>query len=94
MVSQRVPTGDAEARASDSLQAAYFRAALADQRALIAAEIAKKTRKLACLSTTNDSLAISRLRRQIRVDVTEQRELDRMIAAIDRRFPAHWVNQR
>jgi hypothetical protein len=93
MVTQGVPTGDAEARASDSMQAAYFRGALADQRALLAAEIAKKTRKLGGLSTTTDSLAISRLRRQIRVDEAEQRELDRMIAAIYRRFSATWVNQ-
>jgi hypothetical protein len=93
MVTPRVPTGDGDARASDSLQAAYFRGALADQRALLAAEIAEKTRKLACLSTTTDSLAISRLRRQIRVDESEQRELDRMIAAIDRRFSANRVNE-
>jgi hypothetical protein len=93
MVSPSVPTGDAEARASDSLQASYFRGALADQRALLAAEIAKKTGRLGCLSTKTDLLAIRQLRRQIRFDEAEHRELDRMIAAIDRRFSAYWVNQ-
>ena len=93
MATLSAPTGDAGAQASDSLQAAYFRGALADQRALVAAEIAKKTRRLGGLSTQTDSLAISRLRRQIRLDEFEHRDLDRMIAAIDRRFSTDWVNQ-
>ena len=88
-----MPTGDVGAEASDSLQAAYFRGALADQRALLAAEIAKQTRKLGCLSTRTDSLAISRLRRHIRANEAAHRDLDRMIAAIDRRFSRYWSNQ-
>ena len=85
MAIPRVSTGDVGAEASDSLQAAYFRGALADQRALLAAEIAKQTRNLGCLSSRTDSLAISRLRRQIRANEAAHRDLDRMIAAIDRR---------
>ena len=88
-----VPTDDDSAEVSDSLQAAYFRGALADQRALVAAEIATQTRKLGFLSTKTDSLAISRLRRQIRTSEAQHRDLDRMIEAIDRRFSRSWANQ-
>ncbi|HJT95246.1 MAG TPA: hypothetical protein VJ777_25490, partial [Mycobacterium sp.] len=84
------PTGDAQVLASDSLQAAYFRGALADQRALVGAEIARQTRTMSFLSTKTDSLAITRLRRQIRARENEQYDLDRMIAAIDRRFSTAW----
>lgn len=83
----------AEKHASDSLQAAYFRGALADQRAIVAAEILRQTRKLNGMSTRTDALAISRLRRDIRANDTELRDLDRMIAALDRRFAAIWSNQ-
>jgi hypothetical protein len=93
MAIQTVPKGDVGAHASDSLQAAYFRGALADQRALLAADIAMQTRKLGMLSTKTDSLAISRLRRQIRANEAQHRDLDRMIAAIDRRFSQYWANQ-
>lgn len=76
----------AENQASDSLQAAYFRGALADQRALLAAEIMRQTRKLNAMATRTDALAISQLRREIRANDAELRDLDRMIAALDRRF--------
>ena len=88
-----VPTRDDGAEVSDSLQAAYFRGALADQRALLGAEIATQTRKLGFLSTKTDSLAISRLRRQIRANEAQHRDLDRMIEAIDHRFSRYWANQ-
>lgn len=88
-----MPTDDAGAEASDTLQASYFRGALADQRALLAAEIATQTRKLSFLSTKTDSLAISRLRRQLRASEAQHRDLDRMIEAIDRRFSRSWANQ-
>jgi hypothetical protein len=88
-----VPFDYAEKEASDSLQAAYFRGALADQRALLAAEIVRQTRKLDRLSTRTDALAISQLRRDIRANELECRELDRMIAALDRRFATLWANQ-
>lgn len=78
----------AEKEASDSLQAAYFRGALADQRALVAAEIMRQTRTLNGLSTKTDALAISQLRRDIRANEVQCRDLDRMIAALDRRFAA------
>ena len=83
-----VPFDYAEKQASDSLQAAYFREALVDQRALTAAEIMRQTRKLNGMSTRSDALAISQLRRDIRTNDTELRDLDRMIAALDRRIAA------
>ena len=82
-----------ENTASDSLQAAYFRGALADQRALVTAEIVRQTRILNGLSTRSDALAISLLRRDIRTNEAECRDLDRMIAALDRRFAALWSSQ-
>lgn len=90
MAIPNLPRVDAQALASDSLQAAYLRVALADYRALVVAEIARQTRKLNLLSARTDSLAITRLRRQMRASESEQRELDRMIAAIDRRFSTAW----
>jgi hypothetical protein len=88
-----VPVEHAENEASDSRQAAYFRGALADQRALIAAEIVRQNRKLNGMSTRSDALAISQLRRDIRANDTELRDVDRMIAALDRRFAAVWSSQ-
>jgi hypothetical protein len=83
----------AQDQASDSLQAAYFRGALADRRVLVAAEIVRQTRTMNGLSTKTDALAISRLRRDIRANDAECRDLDRMIAALDRRFPSLWPGQ-
>ena len=85
-----MPFDYAEKQASDSLQAWYFRGELADQRALTAAELVRQTRKLNGMSTRSDALAISQLRRDIRANETELRDLDRMIAALDHRFAAIW----
>jgi hypothetical protein len=82
-----------EKQASDSLQAVYFRRALVDQRALLAAEIVRQNRKLNGLSTKSDAVAISLLRRDIRANEAECRDIDRMIAALDRRFAALWASQ-
>ena len=84
---------DGPARASDSLQAAYFRGALADRRALVAIEVARHLNALNTLTTKTDSVAISRLRRDIRANDAELRELDRMIEALDRRFASGWTDQ-
>ncbi|MDV3132011.1 hypothetical protein [Mycobacterium sp. 29Ha] len=93
MATPTVPFDYAAKQASDSLQARYFRGALADQRALTAAELIRQTRKLDAMSTRSDALAISRLRRDIRANETELRDLDRMIAALDHRFAAIWASQ-
>ncbi len=92
MATPLLPT-DAPAHDSDSLQAAYFRAALAEHRALVAAEIARHTDALNALTTRSDAVAVSRLRREIRAGEAERRELDRMIEAIDRRYAPVWTTQ-
>ena len=81
-----MPLDYAENEASDSLQAAYFRGALVEQRVLVAAEMVRQTRKLNGLSTKSDAAAISLLRRDIRANEAECRDLDRMVAALDHRF--------
>jgi hypothetical protein len=88
-----IPTDDAAAQASDSLQAAYFRGALADQRATISAVIARQNGKLATMSTKINPLAVSRLRREIRENEDECQQLDHMIEAIDRRFSSQWASR-
>lgn len=93
MATPSVPTNDTPTRASDSLRAAYFRGVLADQRALLAAEIGRQTRKLSFLSAKTESLAISGLRREIRSKEAEYRDLDRMVEAIDRRFSPDWASR-
>ena len=84
----------ATAQGSDSLQAAYFRGELADQRAIIAAHIAGQHRKLQAMAVAGaNPLAVTRLRRQLRENENEIRQLDRMIGAIDLRFSASRVIQ-
>jgi hypothetical protein len=92
MASPSIYTADAEALASDALQAAYFRGTLADQRATITAVIARQNDKLVTMSTKMSSLAVSRLRRQLRENEADCRNLDHMIEAIDRRFSSQWAS--
>lgn len=88
-----LPLADPVVLASNALQAAYFRGALADQRALLRAEIARQNRTLGSMSTKSDALAISRLRREIRGNEVECRDLDRMISALDQRFAEAWASR-
>ena len=93
MATPTAPFDYAEKQASDSLQAAYFRKALVEQRAVTAAEIMRQTRTLNGMSTRSDAVAIGQLRRDIRANDAELRDLDRMIAALDRRFAAIWADR-
>jgi hypothetical protein len=45
------------------------------------------------MSTKINPLAVSRLRREIRENEDECRQLDHMIEAIDRRFSSHWASR-
>jgi hypothetical protein len=88
-----MPTG-AVGQGSDSLQAAYFHGALADQRAMLATHVARQNEKLQSMTMAGtNALAITRLRRQVRQNEAEVRQLDHMIEAIDRRFSVSWVTQ-
>jgi hypothetical protein len=93
MATLSASTDDAAARAADALQAEYFRGALADYRAVLAAKVSRQGAKLNAMSGKADSMAISRMRRQLRENEAEHQRLDRMIAAIDRRFSAAWASQ-
>ncbi|HKP40540.1 hypothetical protein [Mycobacterium sp.] len=93
MATLSVSTDDASARASDALQAAYFRSALADYRAVLVAKISRQGAKLNAMSGKADPMAISRMRRQMRENEAEHQRLDSMIAAIDRRFSASWASR-
>ena len=93
MPTRRKPTG-AVAHESDSLQAAYFRGALTDHRASLAAHVVRQNKKLLSMTASGaNALAITRLRRQVRQTEAEIRQLDRMVEAIDDRFPATRVNR-
>lgn len=88
-----VPTAGVT-QGSDSLQAAYFRGALADRRDVLAAHVGRQNEKLRTMAVAGTSaLTITRVRRQVRENEAEIRDLDRMIGAIDRRFSALWLTQ-
>lgn len=81
------------ARAADASQAAYFRGLLADQREDTSSHLARSHDRL------RDSMAgeqvaglraMARMRSDVRELETKKRELDRLIAALDRRFAALW----
>jgi hypothetical protein len=68
------------------MQAVYYRKVLVDQRAELAAELAKAHKMLARCLEHADLIAIERTQREIRVLGASYRELDRLISALDRRF--------
>jgi hypothetical protein len=55
-------------------------------------QLPKQNGKLATMSTKITPLAVSRLRREIRENEEECRQLDHMIEAIDRRFSSQWAS--
>ena len=82
--------GDASSRAADTLQATYFRAILADQRTIIAADLVACRAAFAERVQSENLYALSRLRRELRMKETEQRTLDRMMLALEYRFGEEW----
>jgi hypothetical protein len=93
VANRSISRDDAVAQASDSLQAAYFRGALADLRATLTAVLARQNGKLATMSTRMNPSTVSRLRREIRDNESECRQLDHMIEAIDLRFSSQWASR-
>lgn len=80
---------DKPASAADSLQAAYFRGLLADERVLVAARLHKERAALEALrAADDDSLLLRRAERGVRATESEHRDLDRLIDDLDRRFAA------
>jgi hypothetical protein len=70
------------------MQAVYYHGVLADQRAILAAELAKAHKRLAWRLEHADLLAIKQTQREIRAKEASYRDLDRLISALDRRFGA------
>jgi hypothetical protein len=76
---------------ADSMQAAYFRGVLADERAVVAEHLAEARRRLATRLTAEHLHGIARLRQEVRSKEAEQRNLDFLIGALDRRFASWWA---
>jgi hypothetical protein len=72
---------------ADVLQADYFRRVLGEERAELASHLAGLTRRLTAHSARNEPTDLSNLRRSIRQSENDLRVLDRMIDALDGRFP-------
>lgn len=77
---------DAAARAADARQGAYFRAELVTRRDGLLEAIAKRRTLIERRSYS------SNLRAQVHDAEAEVRQLDRLIARLDRRFSAYWAS--
>ena len=83
-------------RAADASQAAYFRGVLADQREETTSELARSHARLReCMAGEQvvGLRTMARMRSDVRELETKKTELDRLIAALDRRFSALWSRQ-
>jgi hypothetical protein len=79
------------ADAADASQAAYFRGVLADEREQVADNLARSRLRLRACAEREKVIGLrtmARLRCDVRELEARQRELDRLIAALDRRFSA------
>lgn len=84
------------ALAADASQAAYFRGVLADEREETVSHLARSHARLReCMAGEQvvGLRAMARLRSEIRELEAKKRELDRLVAAVDRRFSALWSRQ-
>ena len=84
------------ALAADASQAAYFRGILADERQQVAGDLLRSRVQLrACVE--GDKVVglrtMTRLRSEIRTLEAKQRDLDRLITALDRRFAPPWASE-
>ena len=84
---------DGATRAADASQAAYFRGLLADQRQETVSDLARSHDRLReCMAGAEvvGLRTMARMRFDVRELEAKKRELDRLIAALDRRFSALW----
>jgi hypothetical protein len=82
-----------QANAAEASQAAYFRAALTEERQGVTAALGEaKTRLRACVERQElvGLRGMARARFQVRELEHQVDELDRMVAALDRRYSASW----
>jgi hypothetical protein len=79
--------GSESARA-EAMQAVYYRRVLTDQRAELAAELARAQKMLSRCLERGDLFATKRTQHEIRAKEALCRDLDRLICALDQRFGA------
>jgi hypothetical protein len=72
---------------ADAAQAAYFRLRLVQERSDFAAMLGKHTKSLTRCMTERDIRPMSDIRRHIRTIERELQSIDRMVEALDDRFP-------
>jgi hypothetical protein len=80
-------------RPADASQASYFRGLLADQREQTVSDLERSRARLHECMTGEQVVglrALARMRFDVRELEAKKRELDRLIAALDRRFSAQW----
>lgn len=80
----------AAARTADASQAAYFRSVLADERVQLASELARSRAHLRACSEGERVIglrAMARARSETRELEARSRELERLLARLDQRFP-------
>jgi gamma-glutamyltranspeptidase len=75
------------AAVADVEQADYYRGFFEGERAELARELAKHVKNLTGCMTRSDMREVSVIRRAIRNAEWEMRAIDRMIEALDQRFP-------
>ncbi|HYZ68888.1 MAG TPA: hypothetical protein VE666_13990 [Mycobacterium sp.] len=88
------PVGTADA--GDALQAAYYRGVLADEREQVAVNLTHSRARLRACADREKVVglrAMARLRADVRALENRHRDLDRLIAALDRRFATVWARE-
>jgi hypothetical protein len=83
-----------QAAIADVMQAGYFRAFLGDERAELRSYLAEQVKALTARAATGDVRGVSHVRRSIRAAENELRAIDRMVEALDWRFPDEGVVRR
>jgi hypothetical protein len=85
------------AHGADAEQAACLRRSLADELEQTRLQLARSHGHLRACTAGNHVVglrAMARARAEVRALEATQKELDRMIVALDRRFSATWLHQR
>ena len=82
------------AAAADKLQAQLLRRHLSNERADLAGQLGKHARLLNEAVTSGHLQEVSYLRRRVLRLENEVREINRLIAALDKRFPDEEVRRR
>jgi len=85
-----------DASAADASQAAYFRGVLIEERMRVCDDLVRSRARLQEYVDGAHVVglrAMARIRSHVRELEAKQREVDRLIAALDRRFAAVWSGE-